>query len=878
MCLSDYPHLGLQYGLALQRSLLIILLLFAARLSASEKEAKPPEKKAANQAAAAPARMRTSAQRNENVPVYQMDNNAIKEANIRLGSSITATSEAAVERSFFGSEFGQPPSAVVFPAKVNAVPAWHAEAFEWHQNSVFNARTFFQVGGVKPSHRNHYGGRFTTNLGGKTYFSANAFQRKIRGMVNGNVLVPLESERTPTATDPAVYAEVARFLAAFPPELPNRPDFDERALNTNAPQRIDQTDGTFRLDRATTASGRLVLFYNISRMREDAFQFVAGMNPNTEIHNHRAQAAYSFAPDARTTVDLGFLFQRTRSVLQPEPNAVGPRVRFGFQIQELGPDAEFPVDRALNTFRGGGHVARRVGGGGHTLTFGADLTRVQLNSIEANDLRGYCYFGNNFDRTAIDNFLHGTPSFYAVTLGYLPRGFRNWTANSYFADRWQAHPRLTIYYGLRYSLLTRPVEVNSRDIIPYDCDCNNVSPRFALAWQAPWSWVVRASYSVSFGEIPPVTYQQIRNNLPLIRYIQVQNPDFLDPLKDADLDDPDGRVVPTFISPDLVSPYAHQYNLSLERKLPRETMLRLAYIGSRSVKLLNAYILNRAEPRPGELPTLETVDERRPDPRYYETIHVANAGLGYFNAGQISVETAPLRGLRTGVTYTFSKAIDDGSDYTGTAANRDLTRGRSQWQYASLADKRGLSNFDTTHSFLLTYSWDLPRPVQSGGLAGALLNGWQVAGAVLAKTGTPFTLYIGSDAPKFGNVDGGPGDRPNILDLSILGATIGHPDTARSILRRDRFAYITQGEHRGSVPRNGFRKAPIGNWNASVSKVWPLGGNHERSFMFRAEVYNLTNTPQFDEPQRNLSSPSFGQITNTLNDGRIFQLGLRLML
>ena len=46
--------------------------------------------------------------------------------------------------------------------------------------------------------------------------------------------------------------------------------------------------------------------------------------------------------------------------------------------------------------------------------------------------------------------------------------------------------------------------------------------------------------------------------------------------------------------------------------------------------------------------------------------------------------------------------------------------------------------------------------------------------------------------------------------------------------------------------------------------------------MFRIEAYNLTNTAQFDEPKRNLSSPAFGAITNTMNDGRIMQVGLRL--
>jgi len=146
------------------------------------------------------------------------------------------------------------------------------------------------------------------------------------------------------------------------------------------------------------------------------------------------------------------------------------------------------------------------------------------------------------------------------------------------------------------------------------------------------------------------------------------------------------------------------------------------------------------------------------------------------------------------------------------------------------------------------------------------------------RTGTPLTLYIGSDAPGVGNVDGGPSERPNILDPSILGATISHPDQAPLILRRDRFSYIGLGELRGSLARNSFRKASIANANVALAKEWHMGTQREWIAQIRGEAFNLTNTPQFDEPQRNLSSPSFGRITNTLNDGRVLQIGLRLTL
>jgi hypothetical protein len=83
---------------------------------------------------------------------------------------------------------------------------------------------------------------------------------------------------------------------------------------------------------------------------------------------------------------------------------------------------------------------------------------------------------------------------------------------------------------------------------------------------------------------------------------------------------------------------------------------------------------------------------------------------------------------------------------------------------------------------------------------------------------------------------------------------------------------------RKQTSRGTFRKAPIHNWNASVNKSWQVSGAREWLLLVPGEVYNLTNTPQFDEPQRNLTSPSFGRITNALNDGRVFQLGLQLIL
>jgi hypothetical protein len=852
-------------------------LLLLVPLAAEEKQQTTP--KTPPQAArdlGRPSLAGAAARRNENVQVNQIDNDALKESNVRLGDNVTLIPHPPVEAGHFATEHGRPPGEQVVLRAAPAASDWHGELFESHQNGVFNARTFFQVGPVKPSHRNAYGGRFTGRLKPLGFLTGSFTQRKVRGMVNGNVLVPLASERTPLATDPAVRRVIERFLAAYPAELPNRPDFDIRALNTNAPQRIDEITGSLRLDKEVAPGHRLSLAHLLSRQKIDAFQLVAGQNPDTDIHTHRSQATYRHALSPATEMAAGAGFARVKSVLQPEPNAVGPRVRFGYQIEELGPDSMFPINRALNTFRGGVVISHKRGA--HQFTFGGDALRTQLNGIETNNQRGLIWFSSNFGHTSIENLRLGLPTTYEVTLGEMARGFRNLGANFFFGDQWKATSRLQVYWGLRYSLETTPVEVNGLNTIPYGCDCNNFSPRLSFAWMLGSGWVLRTGYTVSFGGIPPVTYQQVRYNPPGARYLVVQNPDLLSPLRDINLNDPGARYSPTVLASNLVSPYAHQYNFSLENRIVDRYLLRLGYIGSRTFKMLDSYQLNRAVPVAGVPLTTQTVNQRRPDPRYYDVKYIVNAGAAYLDAAQLTLESAYRSGLAWALSYTFGKAIDTGADYSGTGANNDINKGRSQSGEGAQQDRKGLSTFDSTHAVVLSYSYELPKPFAARGWPGWLANGWQLSGSTLLKSGTPLTLYVGSDAPGYGNVDGGSGDRPNIVDPSILGSTISHPNLAPLILRRDRFAYIRPGDLRGNLGRGTFRKAGLANFNAAVTKQWRWDGAREWTLLLRGEAYNLANHAQFDEPQRNLSSPAFGKITNTLNDGRVLQLSLRLIL
>jgi hypothetical protein len=795
--------------------------------------------------------------RNENVQFNLVDNNALKELNVRLGTTATIHSEFRPERNYFGAEFGNAPAVPPHLAPQSG-SAFHGNLYWSHLSSVLTARSFFQVGDVLPARENDYGG--TAGFSPRTgwFLSIDASQQKLRGNVNGNVLVPKPDERTPLATDPAVRALITRWLAAFPTILPNRTDINERALNTNAPQSIDNHNAGVRLDAPGPLGGSLRMQYQMTQQYVDAFQLVAGQNPDTATRSHRGRITYSRSFSAATLLDVSAAFDRVGSVLQPEPNAIGPMVSIS-GLTTLGPLGNVPINRAQNLFRGAAHL--RHTRGNHNLSMGGGLLRRQFNGIESDTNRGFFSFANDFGRDGISNFRLGLPTQHIITLGNMHRGFRNWELQSYLGDTWRAHRRISLSLGLRYSPVSRPVEVNELNSIPYGCDCNNVAPQFGTAVSLPRSLgVLRAAYGLHYGEIFPVTFSQVRFSPPNGVKVVVLTPDLLDPRGAIGQTGVRPRELGNqyLLDPELATPYSHQYNLSWEPGFiagaGQGWRVQLGYTGSRSHKLLLMWYLNRAHAVPGVAQITATINDRRPDPRYAEIRWVVNGSSGSFDAARATLIVPRWRRLSVDASYWFSKALDLGASYTNTAYDNDSRLSRSQSEFDQHRDMKALSPFDQTHGFLIRAAYDVPRFASFSAVA-------------LLKTGTPFTVTSGSDGPGFGNVDGNGGDRPNLVDPSVLGRTAGHPDVSRAQLPRSAFAYSGPlEEFGGSLGRNTFRKGGIYNLNASVRRTFTVTA--EKKLTLRAESINLFNTPQFAEPGAELANPNFGAITNTLNDGR----------
>ena len=818
--------------------------------------------------------------RNENVEITLIDNNVLKELNIRMGPTATIVEAFDADKGYFGREFGGQPSRQVHlaPSPVSRV---HGNLYESHGNSLFSARSFFQVGDVKPARVNDYGFQLGSPLWRGANFFVTGSQQRNRGSVNGNVLVPRPDERTPLATDPATREFVTRILESYPDIAPNRTDINPRALNTNAPQEIDNDTVSARLDQALSDSDGLLTSYRFKTQKVEGFQLVRGQNPDTTTRSHDGRITWSRIWSAATLSDFSAGFDRVTSLIVQDETAFGPSIWSGRELQSIGGTSSVPFDRAQNRFRYAGLV--RHTRGRHFWTAGFEVLREQLNGVESSGHVGSFMFGTDFldengePRDTITNLRLGTPSGYRKGIGNTHRGFRSWRMQYFLGDQWKPNSALTLNFGLRFQPATRPLEVNRLSDIPYRCDCNNFAPSFGFAYRLGAGWgVLRGAYGIHYGEIFAATYTQERFNPPHNLSIRVPAPDLTNPLAGVVLSalDPNARSSIYDLAQDLVAPYSHQYNFSWELEPAKDWTVRLGYLGSRTHRLFSVWNLNRARAVPGIPFTTKTINKRRPDQRYFDIRRILNGSRAYYDAAKASLVARRWHGLSMELSYWFSKAIDLGAHYASNGGVRDGFYGRSQTEFDIHGDVKSLTDFDQPHAALWRFTYQTPRLGGSKPWLQKAFGQWELFSVVLLKAGTPFVIRSGSDGPGFGNVDGAFGDRPHVVDPSVLGNSVDHPDTAHLQLPKSAFAFIQPGEPAGNLGRNTFRKDGIRNVNFAVSRNWKIAG--EKTLTFRAESINVFNTAQFAQPGTELTGDNFGEITNTVNDGRTFRFLLRL--
>ena len=183
---------------------------------------------------------------------------------------------------------------------------------------------------------------------------------------------------------------------------------------------------------------------------------------------------------------------------------------------------------------------------------------------------------------------------------------------------------------------------------------------------------------------------------------------------------------------------------------------------------------------------------------------------------------------------------------------------------------RGNSYSDVRRQWTGSVSYDLPfgkgkSMLNTGGIANAILGGWQLAALVSARSGIPFTVLTSGNITNAGGAD-----RPNRIGTGNLssGQSIDHWfDTALLSSSRN-----SPTATRGAI----FCSDPTcGIWISRCTRVFNITENMR--VQFRAESFNFTNTPAFGQPAATINSLGAGAITSA-NDPRRIQFGLKFIL
>ena len=346
-------------------------------------------------------------------------------------------------------------------------------------------------------------------------------------------------------------------------------------------------------------------------------------------------------------------------------------------------------------------------------------------------------------------------------------------------------------------------------------------------------------------------------------------------------------------------PYAENYELSLERQLTGRDLLTISYVGTQGHRLLSSVSANPGNPAlclsvskptqvvapsptcgPGGENNIYTtasgpvLGTRFPfhgvvDPTLGAIVPFGNdsyfitAGISSYNSAQVNYRhtSGPLQLL---LGYTYSRAFDDSSGYG------------EQFNPINPRLSRGLSAFDATNNFVVSYNYVLP--FERFGGPEKLTHGWALSGITRFATGLPVTLVETDDHSLLGTAFGGPIVLPVDTPNQVAPVRILNPRDSGLHYYFDpsSFASSTIGQE-GDARRRFFHGPGINNWDMALVKDTHL--TERMDLQFRAEWFNIFNHTQFITPSGifagSNSLGNFGQVTQAAAP-RIGQLSLKL--
>lgn len=574
--------------------------------------------------------------------------------------------------------------------------------------------------------------------------------------------------------------------------------------------------------------------------------------------------------------------------------------------------------------------------GSHSIRAGVDLKRQHFNHHE--------HFPDSFTFSggvtalnggasptpynSVADFLLGLPQ--AMTNSYLNEMIliREWDFDLYARDQWQMTHKLTVNYGLRwehYPVPTSPngsiafnnlqidpnsptLEICGQGGVPSNCGMRvswkEFAPSLGIAYRPTNSSVVRAGYALSPSQYsetlqsvlgyPAITqnfYSGANSNLPagsLTTGIPVPPaPD----ISAGTIPIPFGTGNANSAAKNYIRGYAQSYNLTYEQNLGGGFVGQVGYVGTHVIND-NASSAFQTDINYGQL---GGGPASQPFSKFGIFGPLAINGCGCsppnnhqpwdkYNSLQTSLKKQFTNGFAMQLAYTWSKDMEGG--ILQSNFNYGNSVGRIEIpQYQSL--NTSVTDLDRTNNFVVSTTYQLPfgskKPFVNHGIGATVLGGWTVNGIFYHVSGLPFSVLADGTSCNCP----GSNQRANRVKASV--AKVGDGLNGNAYFDPTAFAPVTTAVF-GTNGYNSLRGPGATNLDASVFRDFHI---YERlSVQFRAEAFNVTNTPHFGNPGSNVAAVSynpdgsianlngFSQITSLnplgrITDPRYMRLGVR---
>lgn len=670
----------------------------------------------------------------------------------------------------------------------------------------------------------------------------------------------------------------------------------------------------------------------------------SGSNQNgfIDILNKQLTLGGTYAFENASALDLRFGWSKIDAGKRP-PLTGGPSMFELYGITGLPDDPEVTGGLTTQTITGFAQLGRQATNpqyqnpaninirpsytfqiGSHSIKVGYEYLRVNTEVQDTNPLMGLDTYGGQFSRISgaannlynLADFMFGARSQYEfATLAVAE--MRQRFHFGFIQDDWKVNRKLTLNLGLRYEFGTPYWEKSNRlsnydpvsnsivlasdnDRSLVDPDYNNFSPRLGFAYNIFDKTVVRGGYAKGFVFMNRLgSADVLGTNYPIVTRAAVAqaptNPLCVGDTYQPNCFRPTQNGYPTSGLPNGVVLYVprnqptasiQNWQLSIQRELFADMVLDVAYVGNKASDTVMLADLNQARPVTQAewdnraIVPLPSLQSRRPIAGFGSISAVLPEGFSNYNALQVKLEKRFGRGVYFLNSFTWSKAIDNGSQVleepngnTGTPQN-----------VHDFKNDKGIGAYDQPFNNTTSFVWELPvgrnrwlgsdwHPVLD-----AILGGWTLNGINTMTSGAPINFrYTLSGAQAITNnlptFLGGVALRPNVTCDPINREV--RPDPTVNYFNASCLSIPAPYAPFGNAGRNIARSDSYFNFDFGLHKQFKLPITDETRIDFRAEFFNLFNRTNFNAPGSDPSNASFGRISSS-GPARQIQLAVKL--